>query len=70
MTIKSKKYISVYFSQAFILDVNFSTLLVNDFLCGVSRNQLTWRESWKLASVVNAHLVDDPTIRQLGCALP
>jgi len=23
-----------------------------------------WRESWKSASVVNAHLVDDPTIRQ------
>ena len=29
-----------------------------------------WRESWKSASVVNAHLVDDPTIRQLGFALP
>ena len=29
-----------------------------------------WKESWKLASVVNAHLVDDPTIRQPGFALP
>ena len=29
-----------------------------------------WRESWKSASVVNAHLVDDPTIRQPGFALP
>jgi len=29
-----------------------------------------WRESWKSASVVNAHFVDDPTIRQLGFALP
>jgi len=28
------------------------------------------RESWKSASVVNAHLVDDPTMRQLGFALP
>ena len=37
------------------------------------RNQLTStvkRESWKSASVVNAHLVDDPTIRQPGFALP
>jgi len=29
-----------------------------------------WRESWKSASVVNAHLMDDPTIRQPGFALP
>jgi len=29
-----------------------------------------WRESWKSALVVNAHLVDDPTIRQPGFALP
>jgi len=29
-----------------------------------------WRESWRLAAVVNAHLVDDPTIRQPGFALP
>ena len=29
-----------------------------------------WREFWKSASVVNAHLVDDPTIRQPGFALP
>ena len=29
-----------------------------------------WRESWKSASVVTAHLVDDPTIRQPGFALP
>jgi len=29
-----------------------------------------WRESWKSASVVNAHLMDDPTIRQSGFALP
>jgi len=29
-----------------------------------------WRESCKSASVVNAHLVDDPTIRQPGFALP
>ena len=29
-----------------------------------------WRESWKSASVLNAHLVDDPTIRQPGFALP
>jgi len=29
-----------------------------------------WRESWKSASVVSAHLVDDPTIRQPGFALP
>jgi len=29
-----------------------------------------WRESWKSSSVVNAHLVDDPTIRQPGFALP
>ena len=29
-----------------------------------------WRESWKSASVVNAHLVDNPTIRQPGFALP
>jgi len=28
------------------------------------------RESWKSAPVVNAHLVDDPTIRQPGFALP
>ena len=28
-----------------------------------------WRECWKSASVVNAHLVDDPTIRQPGFAL-
>ena len=42
-------------------------------LCGVSLNQLTSTvngESWKSASVVNAHLVDDPTIRQPGFALP
>jgi len=29
-----------------------------------------WRECWKSASVVNAHLVDDSTIRQPGFALP
>jgi len=29
-----------------------------------------WRESWKLAPVANAHLVDDPTIRQPGFTLP
>ena len=29
-----------------------------------------WRESWKSASVVSAHLVDDHTIRQPGFALP
>jgi len=29
-----------------------------------------WRESWKSASVVDAHLVDDPTIRQPDFALP
>ena len=29
-----------------------------------------WRESWKSASVVNAHLVDDPTIRLPNFALP
>ena len=29
-----------------------------------------WRESWKSASVVNAHLVDDCTIPQPGFALP
>ena len=29
-----------------------------------------WRESWKSAQVVNAHLVDDPTIRQPGFTLP
>jgi len=29
-----------------------------------------WRESWKSASVVNAHLVVDPTTRQPGFALP
>jgi len=29
-----------------------------------------WRESWKSALVVNAHLLDDPTIRQPGFALP
>ena len=29
-----------------------------------------WRESWKSAPVVNAHLVDDPTIRQPGFTLP
>ena len=28
------------------------------------------RESWKSAPVVNAHLVDDPTIRQPGFTLP
>jgi len=28
------------------------------------------RESWKSASVINAHLVDDPTIRQPGFAVP
>jgi len=28
-----------------------------------------WRESWKSAPVVNAHLVDDPTIRQPGFTL-
>jgi len=27
-------------------------------------------ESWKSAPVVNAHLVDDPTIRQPGFTLP
>ena len=31
---------------------------------------IQWRESWKSASVVNAHLVDDPTIQQPGFALP
>ena len=29
-----------------------------------------WRESWKSAPVVNAHLVDDHTIRQPGFTLP
>jgi len=29
-----------------------------------------WRESWKSAPVVNAHLVDDPTIWQPGFTLP
>jgi len=29
-----------------------------------------WRESWKLAPVANAHLVDDPTVRQPGFTLP
>ena len=29
-----------------------------------------WRESWKSAPVVNAHLVDDPTIHQPGFTLP
>jgi len=29
-----------------------------------------WRESWKSAPVVNAHLVDDPTIRQPGFTVP
>jgi len=29
-----------------------------------------WRESWNSSSVVNAHLVDDPTIWQPGFALP
>jgi len=29
-----------------------------------------WRESWKSAPVVNAHLVDDPTIRQTAFTLP
>ena len=29
-----------------------------------------WRESWKSASVVSAHLVDDPTVRHPGFALP
>jgi len=28
------------------------------------------RESWKSAPVINAHLVDDPTIRQPGFTLP
>ena len=28
-----------------------------------------WRESWKSALVVNAHLVDDPTIRHPGFVL-
>ena len=28
-----------------------------------------WGESWKSASVVNAHLMDDPTIWQPGCLL-
>ena len=30
----------------------------------------SWRESWKSAPVVSAHLVDDPTIRQPGFTLP
>jgi len=29
-----------------------------------------WRESWKSSPVVNAHLVDDPTIRQPSFTLP
>jgi len=29
-----------------------------------------WKESWKLAPVVNTHLVDDHTIRQRGFTLP
>jgi len=29
-----------------------------------------WRESWKSATVVNAHLVDDPTIQLPGFTLP
>jgi len=29
-----------------------------------------WRVSWKSALVVSAHLMDDPTIRQPGFALP
>jgi len=29
-----------------------------------------WRKSWKSAPMVNAHLVDDPTIRQPGFTLP
>ena len=29
-----------------------------------------WSESWKWAPVVNAHLVDDPTIQQPGFTLP
>ena len=29
-----------------------------------------WRHNWKLAQVVNAHLVCDPTIRQPGFNLP
>ena len=35
----------------------------------VSAHWIKWRESWKSASVVNAHLVDDSTIRQPGFAL-
>jgi len=29
-----------------------------------------WRHNWKLAQVVNSHLMCDPTIRQLGFDLP
>jgi len=29
-----------------------------------------WRESWKSAAMVNAHVVDDPTIWQPGFTLP
>ena len=29
-----------------------------------------WRHNWKLAQVVNSHLVCDPTIRQPGLDLP
>jgi len=29
-----------------------------------------WRHNWKLAQVVNSHLVRDPTIRQPGFDLP
>jgi len=33
-------------------------------------NQSWWMHNWKLAQVVNSHLVSDPTIRQPGFDLP
>ena len=39
------------------------------FVAWVGTSWHQWRESWKSASVVNAHLVDNPTIRQPGFAL-
>jgi len=39
-------------------------------LSEVITRESQWRESWKSAPVVNAHLVDDPTIRQPGFTLP
>ena len=43
--------------------------LIHD-ICSTSSSSSRWRHNWRLAEVVNSHLMCDPTIRQPGFDLP